>query len=136
LQRRLADEDLVRVVRIERAGQLPERTLYSITEEGRRELAALRDTMLREVVIRADPFDMAFAAAADVPPNQLADVIDDRIARLHIRISELEHLRTAAANHLDARDHLLFEHSLHRLKAEVSWHQHVLSTLTEPKETS
>jgi DNA-binding PadR family transcriptional regulator len=129
--RKLADEGLVDVVRTERSGQLPARTLYAITVEGRRELAALRDAMLRDVVIRPDPFDMAFAAASDVPPDRLAEVLDDRIAHLHTRTAELEHLRSSAADHLDARDHLLIEHSLHRLRAEIAWHQSARTTLTD-----
>lgn len=41
--KRLANEDLVREVRRERVGNRPERTVYGITAEGRRALAAVRD---------------------------------------------------------------------------------------------
>jgi len=134
--RRLADEGLIRVVRTERSGQMPERTLYAVSDEGRRELAALRETMLREVVVRADPFDLALACSAGMQAGELVDIVDDRVGALENRISTLEHLRSSAAEHLDERDHVLFEHSLYRLRADVAWHQHVRTAISNRQEES
>jgi DNA-binding PadR family transcriptional regulator len=131
--RRLTEEGLVHIVRTERNGQWPERTVYAVTAEGRRGLVALRDAMLRDVVVRADPFDLALACAVDVPTAQLLDIVDDRAATLRARAGTLEHLRVSAAAHLDDRDHLLFDHTLSRLRMEVAWHEHLRAALTGPE---
>ncbi|HET7095198.1 MAG TPA: PadR family transcriptional regulator, partial [Thermomicrobiales bacterium] len=40
---RMADEGVIVAVRTEQAGNRPARTIYSITDEGRQELASYRD---------------------------------------------------------------------------------------------
>jgi DNA-binding PadR family transcriptional regulator len=127
--KRLHDEGLIRVVRSERDGLMPERTVYALTAEGRRELVALRASMLSEVVVPADPFDLAFACSADVPAGELIGIAQDRAATLRTKISSLEHLRVSAAAHLDTRDQLLFDHALARLRAEAEWHDQLCSAL-------
>jgi DNA-binding PadR family transcriptional regulator len=132
--RRMEADGLIEAVRNERAGRLPERTIYAITTEGRRELSVLGDAILREVRVPADPFDLAFSVAQDMPIADLAAVIADRIRALQGRLAELEHQRSAAAEHLDHRDELLFEHLLARLRAELGWHQQLASDVSEQQE--
>lgn len=127
--RKLHEQQLIRVVRSERDGLMPERTVYALTDEGRKELAALRASMLREVTFRADPFDLAFACSTDLPDAELADIIDDRAATLRTTITMFEHLRTSAAQYLGQRDHLLFAHCLVRLRADLEWHDHLRAAL-------
>jgi len=66
---RLQGEGLIEPVRTEQQGNLPARTVYAITAEGRRELRALRGEALREVALRPDPVDLALVVvpAARVP---------------------------------------------------------------------
>jgi DNA-binding PadR family transcriptional regulator len=132
--RRMAEEGLLRVVRSEREGLMPERTVYALTAEGRKELSVLRAAMLRDVVVGTDPFDLALACSADVPTAELLDVVTDRLATLRVRISELEHLRISAGPHLDERDQLLFDHLLIRLRADVDWHEGLFATLERKKQ--
>jgi DNA-binding PadR family transcriptional regulator len=127
--RRMADEGLIEPVRSERQGNMPERTVYTVTAEGRRELTVLRDRFLRDVTIPADPFDLAFAVSADLPTDDLRAAVEDRVRTLESRITGLEHQRTAAAKHLDQRDELLFDHLLARLRTEVRWHQQLMNDL-------
>jgi DNA-binding PadR family transcriptional regulator len=129
--RRMSAEGLIEPVRNERPGNMPERTVYAITAEGRRELIVLRDEFLRGVTLRADPFDLAFSVATDLPPADLRALVEDRISALAGQIASAEHQRTAAAQHLDDRDQLLFDHLLTRLRAEVAWH-HQLHTALLP----
>jgi DNA-binding PadR family transcriptional regulator len=125
--RRMADEGLLEAVRNERAGNMPERTIYAITDEGRRELMVLRGRYLREVFLPADPFDLAFSVSADLPAEQMHAVLAERIGTLGGRIAALENQRAAAGEHLDARDQELFEHMLARLRTEVDWHRRLVS---------
>ncbi|NQE92678.1 PadR family transcriptional regulator [Nocardia terpenica] len=128
--RRMQAEGLVRIVRSERDGLMPERTVYALTSEGRKELEALRASMLRDVVVRADPFDLALACSPDLPTEVLLGIVEDRTATIRTRISSLEHLRDSARDHLDDRDHLLFDHVLTRLRAELDWHDTLHTALS------
>src|ERR1022692_5094101 len=58
---RMAAEGLIEPVRTEQSGNLPARTVYAITAEGRRELRALRGEALQTVGLRPDPVDLALA---------------------------------------------------------------------------
>lgn len=120
--RRMNDEGLVEPVRTERPGLLPERTIYTITDEGRRELRVLRDEFLRTVELPADPFDLGLSVADDVPAAELVAILDDRIRALQARVEQLEHQQDAADEYLDDRDRDLFAHSIARLRAEIIWH--------------
>src|SRR6202451_2473663 len=68
---RLQNEGLIEPVRTEQHGNLPARTVYAITGEGRRELRALRAEALREVALRPDPVDLALAMSADLDEDAL-----------------------------------------------------------------
>lgn len=123
--RRLNDEGLVEPVRTERPGLHPERTIYAITAEGRRELRVLRDEFLRTVELPADPFDLGLSVAEDVPAIELRAILDDRIRAIEGRIDLLEHQQEAAGEYLDDRDRDLFGHWASRLHAEIAWHEAV-----------
>ncbi len=79
---RLQAEGLVEAVRVERSGKFPARTVYAITNEGRRELTVLRRNAFRNAEIRPDPVDLALSLADDVPEQTLLAVVDKRIAEL------------------------------------------------------
>src|SRR4051794_22606864 len=56
---RMAAEGIIEAVRTEKAGNLPDRTIYAIAESGRQELDALRAATLRDVRLKPDPVDLA-----------------------------------------------------------------------------
>ncbi|WP_280403724.1 PadR family transcriptional regulator, partial [Nocardia brasiliensis] len=88
---RMADENLIRPLRTEQPGALPARTVYEITDEGLRELRALRDEALTEVDIRPDPVDLALAVSADLDRKLLRGYLEDRIAALRAHGSRIAH---------------------------------------------
>ncbi len=75
---RLEAEQLIEAVRTEQQGRLPARTVYAITEEGRRELRSLRAEALREAGLRPDPVDLALAMSADLDAEMLTGFFADR----------------------------------------------------------
>src|SRR5258707_10159200 len=82
---RMQAEGLIEPVRTEQQGNLPERTVYAITGEGRRELRALRAEALREVTLRPDPVDLAMAMSADLHEDALpGDLGNPREAPFHL----------------------------------------------------
>ncbi len=85
--KRLAHEGLVREVRTERVGNRPERTVYEITGEGQRALAAVRDEALHELTHPNDPFDLALAQSRDLPEETLTQIVAHRLAGFRVRES-------------------------------------------------
>jgi len=133
--RRLEQDGLVQPERSERVGLMPERTIYRITDEGRRELKVLRDAALAQVVVPPDPFDLAFSFTEDMDIADLTAVIETRISELTLRSESLERQRQSAADYLDARDQLLFRHLAVRIDTEIDWHREILASLTQREES-
>lgn len=127
--RRMAGEKLVEVVRTEREGNPPERTVYAITDQGREELIGQRDAALRDVRVRPDPVDLALQYTSDLTVNELASAIDARRLALGAQLAMLEQERRTAGPHLTGLEPMLFEHNLVRLRAEIAWHDELLNQL-------
>ena len=84
--KRLANEDLIREVRTERVGNRPERTIYEITPEGRRSLAAISDAALRDLERHYDAFDLALTQARDIADDDLEKIVENRIGALRVQL--------------------------------------------------
>ncbi|MBO0805123.1 MAG: PadR family transcriptional regulator [Nocardiopsaceae bacterium] len=126
---RMTAEGVIAIVRTEREGNLPARTIYTITPAGREELAALRDEALRQIRLRPDPVDLALQNAQDMPEDELRAVLDNRRAALAAELASWRHLRDTAGPHLTGIEALGFSHTLLRLEAEVTWHEECLKAL-------
>src|SRR5437763_8271420 len=87
---RMTLEGLVEVVRTEKVGNSPERTVYAITERGRQELAALRTAALNAVRLLPDPVDLALQYTADLTGKQLAEAFTARRWAIAERVALLE----------------------------------------------
>jgi DNA-binding PadR family transcriptional regulator len=126
---RMTAEGLVRALGTEREGNFPARTVYEITDEGRRELRVLRAEALEEVRFPPDPVDLAIATSTDLDEHALRGHIDDRMRELTARLSRIEHLRDRAWPDQTVADDLVLEHARLRLRAELDWHELVLDQL-------
>ena len=120
--KRLANEDLIREVRTERVGNRPERTVYEITPEGRRALAAIRDTALRELDSHYDPFDMALVQSRDLAEEDLAQFVAHRLAALQVLLSSMRHQAEHADPYVNEAERMVIRHLIARAEAEVRWH--------------
>lgn len=121
--KRLAGEALVREVRTERVGNRPERTVYEITPEGRRALAAVHEKALREIGFPHDPFDLALAQARRVAEEDLERIVADRLAHLRARESSLRHQAETADPYVNEAERMVIRHLIERTTAEVRWHE-------------
>jgi hypothetical protein len=110
-------------------GNPPERTVYAITGRGRQELIARRDAALREVRLSPDPVDLALQYTPDLTDEDLAEVLEARREAVAGRLGMFEQEFRAASPDLVGRESLIFEHCLARLRAELAWHDDVLTTL-------
>lgn len=129
--RRMAAEGVIEAVRTERVGNMPERTVYAITDEGRREFDVLRHGILSDTGLRPDPVDLALAYADDLDEPQLRALIEDRRAALAAELASWRHLHEHAAPYLRGLEQCGFEHVVIRLEAEITWHDRVLARLTD-----
>jgi len=126
---RLQDEGLIEPVRTEQRGNLPARTVYAITAEGRRELRALRGEALREVALRPDPVDLALAASADLDEDTLRGFFADRREALATRAAFFARERERAWPDQTPADDLIIDHVIGRIEAELRWHDEVLDRI-------
>ncbi len=127
--KRLTSEDLVREVRTEKVGNRPERTIYEITPEGRRALAAIHQTALRELDRHHDPFDLALAQARTVPEEDLEHVVADRLAALKVSLVSMHHQAERADPYVNEAERMVMQHLIERAEAEVRWHTELAARL-------
>lgn len=120
--KRLASEGLVRDVRTERVGNRPERTIYEITSEGRRALAAVREDALHRIERHYDPFDLALTQSRDIPEEDLERIVQDRLAALQVELSGMRHRAEHADPYVNEAERMMIQHWIQRTEAEVRWH--------------
>ena len=126
---RMAAEGAIEAVRTERAGNMPARTVYAITNEGQEELSALRDAILRDTRLRPDPVDLALHNSQGMTPEELLAAITDRKAAMETELASSRHLLDMASPYLTGVELLGFQHRLIRLEAEIAWHDQLLREL-------
>ncbi|NUP28391.1 MAG: PadR family transcriptional regulator [Nocardia sp.] len=131
---RMESEGLVRPVRTEQQGALPARTIYQITDEGLRELRALRDEAFTEIDVRPDPVDLALAVGDDLDTELLRGYLEDRIAALRALGSRLEHRLDRRWPDQRTADDLIAEHARMRIRTEIDWHEKVLADIDKLSE--
>jgi hypothetical protein len=117
-------------VRTEREGNMPQRTVYAITDSGREELSTLRHNVLRDTKLRSDPVDLALQYTQDLGEEELRALIEGRRTALAGQLASWQELRAEAGPYLTGLEPLGFDHTLIRLKAELAWHDHVLAELS------
>ena len=127
--KRLAAEGLIEEARVEREGAYPERQVWRITHAGEVSLAALRSSGLREIVTRPDPFDLAMTRLDLDRLDQLPAVLEARLASLRALVTEKTAHVQNIAKYLTATELVVIEHGVARLRAEVAWHEELLSKL-------
>jgi DNA-binding PadR family transcriptional regulator len=122
----MAAEGLIEAVRTEQVGNLPARTVYAITSEGRKELRALRAEAFRQVSLRPDPVDLAVAMSSDVPADELRGLVEDRHRALTTQREFFRHEQDRAWAEQTTADSLILQHAIGRLDAEIRWHEDLL----------
>ena len=130
---RMAAEGIIEAVRTEKAGNLPDRTIYAITDSGRQELDALRGATLRDVRLKPDPVDLALQYSDGLGGEKLMATFAQRRAAIRAELDGWLLLQDRAAKYLQGAEWLCTDHTRIRLEAELAWHDQVLAEL--PKST-
>lgn len=129
--KRLAAEQLIEPLRVEREGNYPERQVYSVTTMGLESLRAIRRDALETIVYRPDPFDLAMARLGPENLDSLRDTLETRLAELRARVDAEEVTSAQIAQYLTFTEKAVTRHDLFRLRAEVAWHEELLGALPE-----
>lgn len=127
--KRLANEGLVREVRTEKVGNRPERTVYEITTEGNRSLAAIHEAALRALDRHFDPFDLALAQARTIPEEHLEQIVANRIGALQVQLAAQRHIAETADQYLNEAERMVVQHLIARTEAELRWHSDLAARL-------
>jgi DNA-binding PadR family transcriptional regulator len=129
--RRLAHEGLIREAGREQEGRGPPRTVFEITVEGRQERDRLLRRHLSTVVLAADPVDAALAFFVFLDPDELAGLLEERLASLEAELERLGRLEAMAGSDqgLAPLETMIEDHFAHergRLTHEADWTRRVL----------
>ncbi len=124
---KLEAEGLVRPLRTEQLGKRPARTVFEITDEGRRELRLLWEELFAESIEPA-AIDLAIYHAALFPPERVRALLEDRRAALTSEESTLRRLQTVAEPHMSAWERAGFRHRLMRIATDLEWLDELLNT--------
>ena len=127
--KRLASDGLIAETRVEREGSYPERQVFDITPDGRAALAELRLSGLSDVVVRPDPFDLAMTRLDPDRLDELAAVIEQRIATLEQLLAASEADLARIRSFLTVGERVVMTHKSSRLRADIAWHQNLLTEL-------
>jgi DNA-binding PadR family transcriptional regulator len=129
--KRLAAEELITAVRLEREGNYPERQVYAITPAGEESLREIRREALETIVYRPDPFDLAMARLGEENVESLREVLEARAAEFRARIEREQLKAQRIAQYLTLTEQHVIRHDHHRLRGELAWHEELLAALPE-----
>jgi DNA-binding PadR family transcriptional regulator len=135
---RLMERDsLVEPVRTEQPGRRPARTIYRITNAGRRQLRTLRTRAIRELHYGPDAFGVALVFGRTWGRAELIGLLRARRQAIATALegvkSECTHLEAQGA--IGPLDVAMFRRRAMQLETELQWHDEfsrMLPTLPEP----
>jgi DNA-binding PadR family transcriptional regulator len=129
--KRLAVEVLIEPLRVEREGNYPERQVYAITAAGAESLALIRREALETIVYRHDPVDLALARLDDASVDELESTLRRRLAQLTKDLENGLVRMEYIAKYLTVIEKKVLRHQVHKLMAEIAWHEELLGALPE-----
>ncbi|MGN6326895.1 PadR family transcriptional regulator [Pseudolysinimonas sp.] len=129
--KRLAAEGLIEEARTERSGSYPERLVWRITRAGSIALAQLREQGLREIVYRADPFDLAMSRPDLEQADRIPDLVAARLSELRAMLASNEARDAMIEQYLSPLEQHVMQHKAARLRADIAWLEELVSRLPE-----
>jgi DNA-binding PadR family transcriptional regulator len=127
--RRLRQAGLIAVHQTERAQQFPERTVYELTDEGRRTLREWLTDMLSTPRNEFPEFPAALSFVMLLGPDEALDVLERRAGLLHESLARLERELEGGAGHLPRVTLLETEYLRALTGAELGWVSGVVDDL-------
>lgn len=121
--RRLEDEELIEEAGTEQTGAYPQRTVYRITEQGRRVFEDLLRQTCRTVAEPKYPIDLALVFMGQLPPDERVSLLRERLQTLETAqdIVERKRARLEAAGRRFAHVRAVLDHDVMLREAEIKW---------------
>jgi DNA-binding PadR family transcriptional regulator len=127
--KRLHEADLIAVRQTERDQLYPERTVYELTEEGRRVGLEWLDSMLSNPRNEFPQFPAALSFAMVLGPDGVRTALDRRAEQLRESFAALEHTLDTQAGDLPRVVLIEDEYRRAMTKAELNWVEGVIEDL-------
>ena len=126
--KRLVGDGLVEEVGTSQSGNRPVRTTFEITDTGRDEFRRLLRNFWTPPGRVARPVDLALQFVLELPPEEVADLLEQRLQALENQASMFvpSFVPEDERPHVQNRIADLFEHERLLLAAEREWCEHVL----------
>jgi DNA-binding PadR family transcriptional regulator len=131
--KRLHEAGLIAVRQTERSQQYPERTVYELTEEGRKTAHRWLVGMLATPRNEYPEFPAALSFALGLDPGELTDLLAHRLATVQARLSELDAQLEQAGPAAPRIALIESEYSRAVIGAEVDWLSSVIDDLKSGK---
>jgi DNA-binding PadR family transcriptional regulator len=132
--RLMAAEGLVTELRTEQVGRRPARTVYEITDQGRLELAVLRERALRDLRMAPDPVGVAltFSGTGDDPAEFASWMAARRdMIELARRAVAADRERLVAKGFISPLVAAVMRRSELAMEAELRWHEELEQALAD-----
>ncbi|WP_067715668.1 PadR family transcriptional regulator [Nocardia yamanashiensis] len=117
----LTKHGFLEVAGSERDGARPERTIYRITAAGRAELADWTRELIGQPAAEQRPFRAGLSVLSVLPPEEVADLLTERIAKLDSIIAAHRDRAAALAGALPRLFTIEDDYELAMLEAELRW---------------
>jgi len=129
--RKLAEEGAIEVVKTERAGGRPSRTIYGITAQGETEFARLLREAWLTIERPAYAVDLALFFLDAMPREEVLDSLARRAASLSETQNWVGRHRdqTLASHDVPRQADAIFDHAMKHLAAESQWTDELVATL-------
>jgi DNA-binding PadR family transcriptional regulator len=121
----MAGEGLLTEVRTEKVGRRPARTIYAITDEGRLELAMLRERAIKYFHVAPDPLGVALTFSGEgEDPEEFASWLQMRQSILEVALRDLsrERERLTAKGQIGPLQATVMRRGELIAGAELAWH--------------
>ena len=121
----------IEAVEVAREGRQPERTTYQITDAGRAELKDWLRELLSEPAREYTRFEAALGESAVLPPDELADLLQQRLDALEAANAEHQAGLDALADPMPRLFLIESEYHLALRRAEAEWVRGLLKEFTD-----
>jgi DNA-binding PadR family transcriptional regulator len=120
----------IEAVKVAREGRQPERTTYQVTDAGRAELQDWLRELLSVPEREHSSFEAALSEAAVLPPDELIDLLQQRLAALEKANDQLQAQLTTLTAQLPRLFLIESEYYLAQRRAEEDWVRGLLAEFT------
>ena len=127
----LEKNGFIEAVEVAREGRQPERTTYQITDAGRAELEDWLRELLSVPEREHSSFEAALSEAAVLPPDELIDLLQQRLAALERANVQLQAQLETLVAQLPRLFLIESEYYLAQRRAEEEWVRGLLKELTD-----